>query len=271
MLKQRTLTALVLAPVCVAAVLWLPTAVVAALAGALFLVGAWEWGWLAGHRGQRERGAMLAAVAVLLAVIWWQRSATLSLALLILAVAWWLAALVWLRHFSFAASPTRDNAALKLLAGALALIPAWMALVWLHGHASHGRWLLLALLIIWAADTGAYFSGRRFGRRKLAPRISPGKTWAGVYGALAGAAIIAAIGGVLLLERAAGIVGLVVLALVTVAASIAGDLFESLLKRHALVKDSGALFPGHGGLLDRMDSVVAALPVFALGLWIMGV
>jgi phosphatidate cytidylyltransferase len=130
--------------------------------------------------------------------------------------------------------------------------------------------LLLALLIVWGADIGAYFAGSRFGRRKLAPRISPGKTWAGVYGALALAALVAAVGGWLLGFDAAGCIALVLAAWVTVAASIVGDLTESLLKRHAQVKDSGALFPGHGGLLDRLDSVLAALPVFALCVALLG-
>jgi phosphatidate cytidylyltransferase len=126
------------------------------------------------------------------------------------------------------------------------------------------------LLIVWSADIGAYFSGRAFGKRKLAPQISPGKTWAGAYGALAAGTLIAVIGGWLLDVRGASLAGLAVLACLTVAASIVGDLVESLMKRHAKVKDSGSIFPGHGGLLDRLDSVFAALPVFAAGLWLLG-
>jgi phosphatidate cytidylyltransferase len=130
--------------------------------------------------------------------------------------------------------------------------------------------MLLALLIVWAADIGAYFSGRFFGKRKLAPQISPGKTWAGVYGALVAGALVVAAGGWLLGVHDARLLGLVLVGLVTVAASIVGDLIESLMKRHGRVKDSGTLFPGHGGMLDRLDSVFAALPVFALGKWMLG-
>lgn len=268
-LRQRVITASTLAPLCVAAVLWAPTAAVAAIAASGFLLGTWEWAHLAGYRSRPLRAALLLVVLVAFALIWWFRSLPLILTLVAIGVAWWLLSLAWLRRFSFGASPTHANGVVKLIAGICAIVPAWTALVWLHSHGSYGRWLLLALLLIWAADTGAYFSGRQFGRRKLAPNISPGKTWAGVYGALIGAAIVAAVGGIILRTDTASIVGLVVLALITVAASIVGDLFESLLKRHAQVKDSGTLFPGHGGLLDRLDSVFAALPVFALGLWVL--
>jgi phosphatidate cytidylyltransferase len=151
------------------------------------------------------------------------------------------------------------------------ILPAWTALMMIHGSEPHGHWwTLLALFIVWAADIGAYFSGRFLGRRKLAPQISPGKTWAGVYGALVAGALVVAAGGWLLGVRGAQLAGLVLVALVTVAASIVGDLVESLMKRHARVKDSGRMFPGHGGLMDRLDSVFAALPVFALGKWMLG-
>ena len=123
---------------------------------------------------------------------------------------------------------------------------------------------------MWAADIGAYFSGRAFGKRKLAPQISPGKTWAGAYGALVAGVLVAGIGGWLLDVRGAQLVALALLATVTVAVSIVGDLIESLMKRHAQVKDSGSIFPGHGGLMDRLDSVFAALPVFAAGLLLLG-
>jgi phosphatidate cytidylyltransferase len=118
---------------------------------------------------------------------------------------------------------------------------------------------------VWVADTAAYFAGKRYGTRKLAPRISPNKTTAGAWGALAGAAALALAAGLLLGERGLALAALVGLALLVVGASIAGDLFESLLKRQAGVKDSGTLFPGHGGLLDRFDSLFAAIPVFAAG------
>jgi phosphatidate cytidylyltransferase len=126
-------------------------------------------------------------------------------------------------------------------------------------------WGLYALMLVWAADSCAYFVGSRWGTTKLAPQISPGKTIVGVYGALAGSALIAVAGGWLLNVRGMSLLALVVLGMVAVVLSIVGDLFESLIKRHAQVKDSGHMFPGHGGVYDRLDGVFAALPLFALG------
>jgi phosphatidate cytidylyltransferase len=181
-------------------------------------------------------------------------------------VVWWVVAFAWLRHFSFGAAPTRENAAIKLLAGLFATLPAWVALTELHGDPQSGHgWALLALMLVSVADTAAYFTGSRYGKVKLCPQISPNKTIAGVYGALASGAILSAIGGWLLHLRGLAWVALIALALVTVVASIVGDLFESLIKRQAGVKDSGTIFPGHGGMFDRLDGMFAALPVFALG------
>src|SRR5690606_17335644 len=134
-------------------------------------------------------------------------------------------------------------------------------LVRLHEHGP--AVMLFLLLLVVAADVGAYFAGRRFGRNKLAPRVSPGKTWEGVIGGLLGAALIALAGGAWF---GVPLVPFVALCVVAVLASIVGDLTESLFKRHAGVKDSGTLLPGHGGVLDRVDSVTAAAPVFLIGL-----
>jgi phosphatidate cytidylyltransferase len=199
---------------------------------------------------------------------WWLPS--------LIGVVWWLCAALWLRNIRFAATITRAHTALKLLAGLLVVIPAWCAVVALHGGPvahpppNSAWWVIFFAGIVVAADSGAYFAGTRFGGRKLAPMISPGKTWAGVYGALACAAVIGLAGGWITHASPLLLLGVIALALVTVAFSIIGDLFESLIKRHAGVKDSGALFPGHGGLFDRMDSIVAALPVFVLGKALLG-
>jgi phosphatidate cytidylyltransferase len=156
------------------------------------------------------------------------------------------------------------------VSGLLVLIPAWAGLVWIH-QLSRGPYLVLFLLVlIWIADSGAYFAGRRWGRRKLAPLVSPGKTREGAYGALAGGllwgGVLAALYGVSVPQQGC----LVLLCLLTVVASIVGDLYESLSKRERGVKDSGSLLPGHGGILDRIDSLTAAAPVFALGLHLIG-
>ncbi len=266
MLKQRTITALVLAPLGVAIVLLLPTIALAAFTGLTVAIGLWEWTRMAGFASRPMRSAMVAIVSLLLVAIWAVRSEPLAWYLVAAGVAWWIVAAWWLANFSFGAAPTRENATMKLVAGLFATLPAWVALILLHAEPARGpAWALLALVLVWGADTAAYFTGKRFGKKKLSPQISPNKTIAGVYGALACGAIVAGIAGWLLDLRGGAWLALIVLALVTVVASIVGDLFESLVKRQAGVKDSGALFPGHGGMFDRLDGVFAALPVFALG------
>jgi phosphatidate cytidylyltransferase len=266
MLKQRTLTALVLAPIGIALILLLPTAALAVVVGAMCLQALWEWTRLAGLSSHPLRAAIIAANAVLLGLLWVVRDEPLAWLVVAAGIAWWLLALLWMRAFSWAAAPTPGNAVIKLVAGEFAILPAWMAMLELHAGDDRGHvWALLSLMLVWVADTAAYFAGKRYGTRKLAPRISPNKTTAGAWGALAGAAALALAAGLLLGERGLALEAMVVLALLVVGASIAGDLFESLLKRQAGVKDSGTLFPGHGGLLDRFDSLFAAIPVFAAG------
>lgn len=271
MLLQRTLTALVLAPLVILIILLSSTTVFAMIAATAFLVALWEWAQLSGLKNQSARIGLLIAAVIVFAMLWYGHAGITTALLLTAGVAWWLLACLWLRHFAFGAAPTTENRTLKLLAGAFVLFPAWIALVSIHDRMPHGHWwTLLALMIVWAADIGAYFSGRAFGKHKLAPQISPGKTWAGAYGALVAGVVVTLLGGWLLDVRGAQLLGLGLLALLTVAASIVGDLIESLMKRHAHVKDSGTIIPGHGGLMDRLDSVFAALPVFATGLLLLG-
>ncbi|TAL74070.1 MAG: phosphatidate cytidylyltransferase [Rhodanobacter sp.] len=271
MLLQRVLTALLLAPLAIAIILLPTTPWFAAICAAVFVAALEEWLRLAGVRGRWSRLAWLGIAAALYGLLWSTHTGMVGTAVITLGIGWWLLAFAWLRHFAFAAAPTTENRRLKLLAGLCVTLPAWLALIALHGHEPHGPWwTLLALIIVWAADIGAYFSGRAFGKRKLAPQISPGKTRAGAYGAVVAGLLVCLVGGSLLGVHGAALIGLGLLGVVTVIASIIGDLLESLMKRHAGVKDSGSIFPGHGGLLDRLDSVFAALPVFALGLrWIL--
>ena len=146
----------------------------------------------------------------------------------------------------------------------LALVPSWVALVHIDAHWGNGaQWTLFILALAFAADIGAFFAGRQFGRAHLAPRVSPNKTWEGVAGGMLLALLVALAGTVWFGQRAAAFVPL---CLVAAGFSVVGDLTESLLKRHVHLKDSGRLFPGHGGVLDRIDSVTAATPVMALGL-----
>jgi phosphatidate cytidylyltransferase len=265
-MKQRIVTGLVLAPLAIAIILS-PTPVFALLTAIAWLLAIWEWTRLVGVPSTALRMTTVVVGAALLAGLWLARGENLWWLVIGIGTLWWLIALTWLRHFSFAASPTQANRTLKLVAGMLVLLPAWAALIEIHGHPQLGPiWTLFAVVLVWAADTFAYFAGNRFGKTKLAPRVSPGKTIEGVWGALAGTGIVALLGGWLLGERGWALALLFGLALLTVMFSIVGDLFESLIKRQANMKDSGALFPGHGGMLDRLDGVFAAMPVFAAGM-----
>jgi phosphatidate cytidylyltransferase len=156
---------------------------------------------------------------------------------------------------------------LKSLAGVLVTVPAWASLVLLHSREPDGPYVILYLLVlVWAADSGAYFAGRKWGKRKLAPVISPGKSWEGVYGGIALCSVLAVAVGLAYGETLKQAAGLLLVSLLTVMFSIVGDLLESLMKRQAGIKDSSNLIPGHGGVLDRIDSLTAAAPVFFIGL-----
>jgi phosphatidate cytidylyltransferase len=221
------------------------------------VAAAWEWSALPRFTQHSARIFYVAFVAACVAATWWFGVEREEMARLIqAALLWWVFALVWV-----AIAPARVNSTTAAGAGLLVLVPAWLALARLHAHGP--QLLLFLILLVVAADVGAYFAGRRFGRSKLAPLVSPGKTWEGVLGGFVAAALLAAVGVWWFEVDASRFLGL---CLIVVVASIIGDLTESLFKRHAGLKDSGTLLPGHGGLLDRVDSVTAAAPVFLVGL-----
>lgn len=260
MLRQRIITALLLVLTLLGVVLWLPPiATVVLLAGAV-LVGAWEWSAFLLTGSVVARAAYVAMLAAVMAALWWLGEPLRVLwATSLVATAWWLGALAWV-----SVAPKRVGPWAAGCAGLLALVPAWLALARLRvGHVQGAEWLLFALALVWAADTGAFIAGRRFGRARLAPRVSPGKTWEGVFGGM-GLALLIAWAGAMWFALPA--MQFLALCLAAAAISVVGDLTESMLKRYAGLKDSGRVFPGHGGVLDRIDSVSAAAPVFVLGM-----
>jgi phosphatidate cytidylyltransferase len=266
-LRQRVVTAVLLICGLLLFLFLLPPAVSALALALVLLGGAWEWG---GFLGQAPRAAArvfyAAAIALLMALGWWatELAPALQRATLWVAAAWWAVALVWLVRF-----PTPISRAVIVGCGALVLVPAWLALARLLFAANGAQWLLFVFVLVWAADIGAFFAGRAFGRVRLAPRVSPGKTWEGVLGGLAAAAAVAVAGAVWFAVPA---LPFVALCLAVALISIVGDLTVSMFKRHAGLKDSSGLLPGHGGILDRIDSMTAAAPLFALGLaWVAGV
>lgn len=277
MTRLRTITALVMAPLAIAAIWYLPTEWMMVLAAVLFLMGLWEWFDLAEIEDNVSRTVLLIAhMALIVAIVWGSRSPSgytfvLFELVTVIGVAWWLVAALWLTRHTFGSDHTRWTRVAKLAAAAFAVIPAWCALTWLHAGEPNGhRWLLAALSVVWAADTGAYFAGRAFGRTKLAPTISPNKTVEGMVGGIAAGVIVGCAFGALAGARGGDLALVAIAAFAAGLFSVIGDLFESLLKRHVGVKDSGHLLPGHGGILDRVDGVLAALPVFALSKALLG-
>lgn len=272
MTKTRVHAALALTPLAIAAILLLPTPWLMALTAVLFLAGLWEWFQLAEIDDTLQRSMLLVAnLMLMVAIVWGSRSeAGGSLVLFRLVtmagVIWWLLASLWLKHYAFASDHDTHARAFKLAAGTLAVVPAWCAMAWIHAESMDGnRWLFVALAIVWSADTGAYFVGRYFGKRKLSPRISPNKTVEGLLGGLVAGVAVALAFAPLAGAASRQLPAVALVALAAIGFSVIGDLFESLLKRHVGAKDSGDLIPGHGGVLDRIDGVLAALPVFALG------
>jgi len=260
MLLARILTALVLVVLLALVLFALPPAAAVLALGVIALAGAWEWAAFAGLSSHAGRTGYVAACAVVMSVLWLVATTPAGFAaVMVCALAWWLAAFGWV-----VLAPGRGRAWLAALAGIAALAPMWVALERLYMGGPEGRELIIFVLILaGAADVGAYFVGRRFGRNKLAPRVSPNKTWEGVLGGLVASALVAWLGHVWFgLPTAA----FVTLCIAAVLASIVGDLTESMFKRKVGLKDSGSILPGHGGVLDRIDSLTAAIPVFALGL-----
>lgn len=272
MLKTRILTALVLVPAVLAALFLLPPFGWALATLAVVAIASGEWSRLAGFnmtQGRVFSGALVVAGAALLAWGWsagrggWLPGVVLAVCG-VAAIFWLSLAPAWVvRRWS-----TRHPVT-QAVVGFIVLLATWVALVELQARSP---WLVLAAMaVVWIADTAAYFTGRAFGRRKLAPMVSPGKSWEGVYGAWVAVVLYA-----LLLVPLAGAAGYrlpvdvstvvvwLVLIFVIATASVVGDLFESLLKRQAGVKDSGTVLPGHGGVLDRIDALLAAMPLAAV-------
>ncbi|MBL1275445.1 MAG: phosphatidate cytidylyltransferase [Ectothiorhodospiraceae bacterium] len=272
MLKQRLLTAAILVPLVVWGILRLPTEYLA-LVLALFIVqGAWEWSALMKMTSSVKRGMFTFIVAAGLAVSWYvlRDEAMNWLALPVLSLFWWVLAIALVVQYPNATSRWSSSIA-QFLIGLVVLIPTWVAVIGLHDSNAQGPLLVMYLLsLIWVADSGAYFGGRAWGKRKLAPAVSPGKSWEGVASG-AVLSVVYAVGAAQVLELPGNQwVLFVVLSLVTVLFSVLGDLTESMFKRHAGIKDSGTLLPGHGGVLDRIDSITAAAPVFVVGYWLAG-
>tara|TARA_R110000737_G_scaffold343560_1_gene369640 strand:- start:2536 stop:3402 length:867 start_codon:yes stop_codon:yes gene_type:complete len=281
LLKQRIITALVLAPAAILAIFYLPLINFAAVMLVVMAIGAWEWGPLMGFANKGLRLAFVGITSILIATLWyflpleylWQAPKVLVEQVNIvlwLAVAWWFlsAGLTFLypRYSKFWSS----HRSVRGLFGWLTLVPTWLAFMVLRSSDYqvdnyHGAQLLMFLfLMVWSADVGAYFVGKSIGKRKLLPNVSPGKTLEGFLGGVIFACVMVAIAGYFIDWSMAQYRIVIPVTILITTISVLGDLNESMFKRQAGVKDSGTILPGHGGVLDRIDSLTATAPIYAL-------
>jgi phosphatidate cytidylyltransferase len=272
MLKQRVMTALALTAIFLSILLGVNAFYFSCFIASVLLIGAWEWANLSGCKRMWQRIVFVVVMAILLGVI----ASIMGLSsgndqgldskvikpLLLVSCAWWALALLLVQGYPSSAI-LWGHSLFRLLMGVLVLVPTWIALVYVR-YQPQGAWLVLMMIgVVALADIGGYFAGRRFGKHKLALAVSPGKTLEGFVGGLF-SNVLLAIG----VSYFGAISLLMVLAIVvpTSLFSVLGDLFESMLKRHQGMKDSGTILPGHGGILDRVDGITAAAPIFALAL-----
>lgn len=266
MLKQRIITALILLPLVLGAIFYLPTPWFALAMVIPVAVAAWEWGNIMGLSSQVERCGYALLVVLGMAVEYWLH---LDL-VLALGVIWWSFALSLVKAYP-EKQALWSGRRVQGIIGLFILLPAWWGLLVLHRQPGGSWWLLYAFLLVWGADTGAYFAGRRFGKRRLAPNVSPGKTVEGLLGGVLVTGVVAVM--VATLSSALDAVALgwfLLVSLIAVVGSVYGDLVESMFKRHRGIKDSSQVLPGHGGVLDRIDSITAAVPLFAAGMLVLG-
>lgn len=285
MLKQRIITALILAPAVIVGIFYLPLVYFAACLLAVMAIGAWEWGPLMGFASTGRRLVFVATTAALISLLWysipldqvWEISIMgqyspqfIVTSLLWLAVAWWILSAVLTFLYPKYSNFWSSHRSVRGVFGWLTLVPTWLAFIVLRTSeypidSYLGSQLIMFLfLMVWSADVGAYFVGKTIGKRKLLPNVSPGKTVEGFLGGVVFACLMVGIAGYIIewnIQQTLIVLSVTVL-ITTI--SVLGDLNESMFKRQAGIKDSGSILPGHGGILDRIDSLTATAPIYAL-------
>lgn len=266
MLKQRVITAVILIPLFLLFLFYATPVWFCVISALISLGGAWEWSNLMNIRSILGRCIYLGLIVLAFA---WALVIPITYVFVIASV-WWLVAAFLVLIYPRASAKWGKGVFLRGLMGIFVLLPCWAALNYIRNLTNGIDALLFLFVLIWGADTVAYFVGKKWGVTKLIPQVSPGKSRQGFYGALVSSVFIALITLWLCQMSYAIWLPVIILALITVMFSVIGDLFESMMKRQVGLKDSGKLLPGHGGLLDRIDSLTAASPIFALGCVILG-
>ncbi|MEM1112428.1 MAG: CDP-archaeol synthase [Pseudomonadota bacterium] len=277
MLKQRIITAILLAGTFLGAIVFLPLPALALFFGVVVVLGGWEWSRLAGWESLAARALFVALLAIGLLTLYVQvglgdgPERERVQPVLGLAGLWWSFALLWVRSYPGSAL-LWNNKAMRSLIGLLVLGLGWFAAVYLLSYPRGGLLMVVMVIIVASADIAAYFTGKSLGKHKLAPEVSPAKTWEGFWGGMTAAVAVALVLYALLPMQQAHVsmMAVMVVTVLTAFASVIGDLTVSMVKRSSGCKDSGSLLPGHGGFLDRLDSLCGAAPVFALGLLLAG-
>lgn len=272
MLKQRIATALVLLIGLIAMTTSLGLEAFAAITGALVLIGAWEWAAFA-SLGDKSRLAFVGTLALSIALLWFALGvggasgydAGFALGFSLLGALFWVLMFAAIASFPQSTDAWNDKSRISVM-GMLSLLCTWVGLVTLKALLPNGALVIMLIIMVAAVDVGAFFTGKLFGRRKLAPALSPNKTWEGVWGGVTLNVAVSIVFAILLdsYVQAFALIDYVIfaaLALIVAFFSVVGDLAESMLKRNKELKDSGSILPGHGGLLDRIDGLMAATPI----------
>lgn len=264
MLKQRVITALILAPLAIWGIFALESTMFSIVMGLIILIGMWEWGRLVNSSSIVIQGTFTAIGIAIMLALHFYGSIEIYHYLLYLAMAWWVLGLIMVLSYPKSGRIIESSQIVRAIVGLVVLVPAWISMVMLHQKFGP-FYLLILMFLVWGADSGAYFAGRQWGKTKLAPNVSPKKTWEGVIGGM-----VMAIAAVYLMSLFVQLQHKTMLFLIisffTIAISVLGDLVESMFKRSTGIKDSGGILPGHGGILDRIDSLTAAGPFFMFAL-----
>lgn len=275
MFKQRVVTALVLAPLMIIGIFFLPLEQFAFFIALIATLGAWEWANIAGY--ERRWGRILYAVALFVCLYISARILRVLPEVLIyylfIGALWWLIAFGLVKLYP-GGTNLWSSRPIRAVLGFCVLLPMWVGFMHLKVQPESSLLIIFVMLIVWGADTGAYFAGRKWGNSRLAPNVSPGKSWAGFWGGFATTLLITACYGWgldtwLRPMTLDDFIAMFVIASVTTVVSVLGDLVESMMKRYRGIKDSSSLLPGHGGVMDRIDSMAAAVPVFALCIYLL--
>jgi phosphatidate cytidylyltransferase len=275
------MTAVILAPAVIAAIFYLPLEYFAGMLLFIMAIGAWEWGPLMGFSNVKRRLSFVVVTVFLISALWhyfplehlWRNITELQQSIIYIlwgAVAWWLLSAVLTFLYPRYSKFWSSHRSVRALFGWLTLVPTWLAFIVLRSSEYdsdilHGAQLLMFLfLMVWSADVGAYFVGKSMGKHKLLPNVSPGKTMEGFIGGVVCACVLISIAGLIMEWNAEQFMYVLPVTVLITTVSVLGDLNESMFKRQAGIKDSGSILPGHGGILDRIDSLTATAPIYAL-------